>query len=277
MYSQMIKRQRFSKIPTQGNYYPLAAAGYLEDKHVRMTIATGQPLGAASMASGQFEVSIPLQIPIHKATLIPCSTYHPRFSSQIMQDRRLMQDDNRGLSQGVTDNLLTYHQFSLLLEKRQESCPHPVPPAEHPAGLLSLAGHLALEDLLHPVLGLHPRSVFQLDLVPGFSALGADLPADLNIISLRVIPIPDGAGKGVGMVLHRQALNLCWGDPKLQQRFHVSKTGEVDLSKFLNHWQYWTISEAPLTFANVGAPRRSPVVSLCPHQMLSLLLHKTDV
>lgn len=54
---QMIKRERFSKIPTQGNYYPLAAAGYIEDERVRMTIVTGQPLGAASMSSGQFEVN----------------------------------------------------------------------------------------------------------------------------------------------------------------------------------------------------------------------------
>jgi alpha-mannosidase II len=54
----MIKRQRFLKIPIQGNYYPLATGGYIEDKRVRMTIVTGQPLGATSMSSGQFEVSM---------------------------------------------------------------------------------------------------------------------------------------------------------------------------------------------------------------------------
>lgn len=54
----MIKRQRFPKLPTQANYYPLPAAGYIEDKKVRLTVVTGQPLGASSMASGQFEVSV---------------------------------------------------------------------------------------------------------------------------------------------------------------------------------------------------------------------------
>ncbi|XP_058802028.1 alpha-mannosidase 2 [Phymastichus coffea] len=245
----MIKRQRFSKIPTQGNYYPLAAAGYIEDNRVRMSILTGQPLGATSMSSGQFE---------------------------IMQDRRLMQDDNRGLSQGVTDNLLTYHQFTLLFEKRQELCTHPIPPADHPSGLLSLAGHLALDDLLHPVVALHPRSMPQFEMNPTFSPLSTSLPVDLSVVNLRVIPIPDGAGKGVAMVLHRQGLNLCWGDPELQQRFPVSKTGEVDLSKFLDSMQDWTISDAPLTFTNVGPSRRSPIVNLCPHQLLSLLFHKTE-
>ncbi|XP_057331661.1 alpha-mannosidase 2x-like isoform X2 [Microplitis mediator] len=51
----MIKRQRFLKLPTQANYYPLPTVGYIQDKKTRLTIVTGQPLGAASMASGQFE------------------------------------------------------------------------------------------------------------------------------------------------------------------------------------------------------------------------------
>lgn len=53
----MIRRQRFPKLPTQGNYYPMAASAYIEDKRVRLTVTTAQPLGVASMASGQLEVS----------------------------------------------------------------------------------------------------------------------------------------------------------------------------------------------------------------------------
>lgn len=52
----MIKRRRFSKLPTQANYYPLPSVGYIQDNQTRLTIVTGQPLGVASMASGQFEV-----------------------------------------------------------------------------------------------------------------------------------------------------------------------------------------------------------------------------
>lgn len=54
----MIKRQRFPKLPTQGNYYPMAASAYIEDKRVRLTVVTAQPLGVSSMASGQIEVCI---------------------------------------------------------------------------------------------------------------------------------------------------------------------------------------------------------------------------
>ncbi|XP_014204163.1 alpha-mannosidase 2 [Copidosoma floridanum] len=244
----MIKRQRFSKIPTQGNFYPLAAAGYISDDDLRMTIVTGQPLGASSMSSGQFE---------------------------IIQDRKLMQDDNRGLSQGVTDNLLTFHQFTLILEKRQKNCAHSETPSEHPAGLLSLAGHLSLDDMLHPITGLHPRQMAPLNLNPNYSALGTNFPVDLSVVSLRVIDIPDGAGKGVGLVLHRQGLSLCWGDKSLQQRFPVSKTGDIDLSKFIVSMQDWTISKTPLTFTKVESSLQSPMVSLCPHELLSLLFYKS--
>ncbi|KAG7204018.1 hypothetical protein KM043_001880 [Ampulex compressa] len=245
----MIKRQRFPKLPTQGNYYPMAASVYIEDKKTRLTVTTAQPLGVASMASGQIE---------------------------IMQDRRLLQDDNRGLNQGVTDNLLTNHLFTLILEKRRTSCLFPTPSKNHPAGLLSLYGHLTLEELLHPIVALHPRNTLNLhDLHAHFSPLRYDLPVDLSIISMRVFTIPEGAGKGIGMVLHQPALDICWNEYSTQ-RFNVSESGEIDLTKLFNYMEDWTISKAPLTFHNVGPSLKSSIVNLCPQQILPLLFHKTQ-
>lgn len=244
----MIRRQRFPKLPTQGNYYPMASSAYIEDKRVRLTIATAQPLGVASMASGQLE---------------------------IMQDRRLLQDDNRGLGQGIMDNLLTNHMFTLTLERKEMNCPSAVPSPNHPAGQLSLSGHLASEELLHPVVALHPRNSLPFDLHAHFSPLRYDLPVDLNIVSLRVFPIPEGAGKGIGMVLHQSALDFCFNNSHLRH-FNVSESGEIDLTKFLNDMEDWTISKAPLTFHNVGPSLKSPIVNLCPHQILPILFHKTQ-
>ena len=189
-----------------------------------------------------------------------------------MQDRRLQQDDNRGLGEGVIDNLLTNHLFTLVLEKKIPSCSQPS--SEYPLGALSLAGHLASEELLHPVIALHPRDSLPFELNAFFSPLSFDLPLNLNAVSLRVFPVPKGGEKGVGMVVHRQVLDLCWGENTLREKYKLSEDGEIDLKKFLNYTEDWTISEAPLTFHSVGPSKKSSLINLCPYQVSSLLFHR---
>ncbi|XP_044575986.1 alpha-mannosidase 2-like [Cotesia glomerata] len=246
----MIRRQRFLKLPIQANYYPLPAAGYIQDDKARLTILSGQPLGAASMAPGQFE---------------------------IMQDRRLNQDDWRGLAQEVKDNLVTNHDFMLVLEKKKQSCSSFAP--DHPSGALSLGGLLASEELLHPLVAMYSHSSDN-NCKDHFSPVNFDLPVDLAIASFRVFSVPKGKSfsldKALGMVLHRQSVDVCWGDDLIASRFKLSSNGEINVRNLLNLTQEWSINEASLTFNSVGASLQSPIIELCPHKLSAILLSNSN-
>ncbi|CAI9573351.1 unnamed protein product, partial [Staurois parvus] len=88
---QIQPRQTLNKLPLQANVYPMSTMAYIQDIFNRLTLHAAQPLGIASLRNGQLEV---------------------------FMDRRLMQDDNRGLGQGLQDNKITFNLFRLLLEQR---------------------------------------------------------------------------------------------------------------------------------------------------------------
>ncbi|XP_053596430.1 alpha-mannosidase 2 [Microplitis demolitor] len=240
----MIKRRRFSKLPTQANYYPLPSVGYIQDNQTRLTIVTGQPLGVASMASGQFE---------------------------IMQNRRSShQDYLHGLGQGVTDELSTKHIFMLVLEKKKSSCN--TLPVNHPAGALSIGGLLASDEILHPLIAMHPQPALDIDYYykDHFTPLNFDLPVDLSIANLRVFSVAEGDDNGLGIVLHRQLIDTCWSD-EIIGRFKLSNNGEINIRKLFNFIKDGSINESSLTFNYFGPLLKSQTIRLCPHQISAFL------
>ncbi|MCP9260634.1 Alpha-mannosidase [Dirofilaria immitis] len=93
---QMVKRRRFKQLPLQAHFYPMPTSAFIEDDTLRMTLLSAQPSGVANLASGQMDV---------------------------MLDRRLNQDDGRGLFDGVTDNKKTTSSFRLLFEVPYQNIP----------------------------------------------------------------------------------------------------------------------------------------------------------
>lgn len=168
---QIIKRKTLNKLPLQGNFYPMPSAVYIEDKNARLTVLSGQPLGVASLNEGQIE---------------------------IMQDRRLLQDDNRGLDQPVMDNRPTLSVFRLIVETKTSNCEIP----ESVWGKLSGNAQIGLQKLLYPVQKL--ISAKEHVSLKDYISPVTSLPPNIHLISSLVLP------GGIGVLLQSNVIERCY-------------------------------------------------------------------
>uniref|UniRef100_A0A8C3B5H9 Alpha-mannosidase n=1 Tax=Cyclopterus lumpus TaxID=8103 RepID=A0A8C3B5H9_CYCLU len=156
---QMQPRRHFLKLPLQANFYPMPSQAYIQDSHHRLTLHTAQSLGVTSLESGQLEV---------------------------IMDRRLMQDDNRGLGQGLKDNKKTTNRFRLLLERRSmgNKSLFLIATTSFP----SILSHMTNYFLNHKVLAL-PVLPKRRGIPPlqTFAPLKSNLPCDFHLLNLRSI------------------------------------------------------------------------------------------
>ncbi|XP_001504635.1 alpha-mannosidase 2 [Equus przewalskii] len=177
---QIQPRRTMSKLPLQANVYPMTTMAYIQDAKYRLTLLSAQSLGVSSLESGQIEV---------------------------IMDRRLMQDDNRGLDQGVHDNKITANLFRILLEKRtvvnmeeeKKSVSYP-----------SLLSHITSSFLNHPVFSMTEKiPVPTLQLLGEFSPLLSSLPCDIHLVNLRTIESQenDKPSDEAALILHRKVFD----------------------------------------------------------------------
>ncbi|KAL5019936.1 hypothetical protein ScPMuIL_002828 [Solemya velum] len=152
---QMQKRKTYEKLPIQANLYPVPTMAFMEDSQTRFSVLTGQSLGIMSPVPGRFEV---------------------------MMDRRLNQDDNRGLGQGVLDNKVTPNKFKLLFEKRHS--PAKKTDVKYP----SLLAQVASLQLIHPTFIIPKNSQTNgQELLPSLSLLSEELPCEIHLLNLRIM------------------------------------------------------------------------------------------
>jgi alpha-mannosidase II len=191
----LVHRKTQSKIPLQGNFYPVPSMAQLEDKNTRLSLLSAQPLGGAALEEGWLEV---------------------------MLERRLMQDDNRGLGQPLKDNLLTRSLFRLLVEPVKGN--PPLSTIAYP----SLLAHMSSMDVLHPLQVFVAKETMPSEaLVKQGVNLAPPLPCDLHLVTLRTHH--QLSGSQTALVLHRKGFSCFHGnnvDCKL-------KEGKVHLGDFL--------------------------------------------
>lgn len=117
---QIQPRRYQQKLPLQANFYPMPAMAYIQDTQSRLTLHTAQALGVSSLGSGEAGL---WGCRGHAGQPAGAEPGHGLFAGQleVILDRRLMQDDNRGLGQGLKDNKRTCNRFRLLLERRSST------------------------------------------------------------------------------------------------------------------------------------------------------------
>ncbi|CAA6661402.1 unnamed protein product [Spirodela intermedia] len=158
---QMSRRETYEKIPLQGNYYPMPLLAFLQGTDgSRFSVHSRQALGAASLQDGWLE---------------------------IMLDRRLVQDDGRGLGQGVMDNRPMNVVFHILTESNISAAVAPSDPLPLQPSLLSHQIGALLNYPIHAFTSRKTQEVSSLHPPPrAFSPLTSSFPCDLHIVSFKV-------------------------------------------------------------------------------------------
>jgi len=242
---QMIRRKRYSKLPIQANFYPLPSMGYIQDAKTRLSLISGQPLGGTSAASGQLEV---------------------------MLDRRLMQDDNRGLFQGIQDNKVTPHHFTLLVERQ---IPDSKAQLDSPASYPSLLGHAVRHSMNNPLY----RLIFMPEYYQGHSLKNTykptdkDLPCDIHVVNLRTMithPLVPAPSDQAALILHRQGFTSAYRPLGMTC---ATNGGKISMDELFPELYSTNVKQMSLSLMYDGMKmEKSFTVSIQPMELYSFLL-----
>ena len=207
---QYIKRHTHSKLPIQGNVYPMPTGAFIQDETttssssnlMRVNLLSAQPLGAASLQTS---------------------------SLQVFLDSRLDQDDNRGMDQAMNDNIVTSNKFLILFESLNNAPSRDTANSNNVnkvADMPSLTSQLYSYDLLNPLVKLITSNRNVKDSVELLSGKRV-FPCDLRLINMRTMQkeVKTGGDEGeiespmsneVGLILHRIPYEDCPSAPFVQ-------------------------------------------------------------
>ncbi|KAB0360787.1 hypothetical protein FD754_004943 [Muntiacus muntjak] len=243
---QIQPRLTMSKLPLQANVYPMTTMAYIQDAEHRLSLLSAQSLGVSSLKSGQIEV---------------------------IMDRRLMQDDNRGLEQGVHDNKITANLFRILLEKRsvanmeedQKAVSHP-----------SLLSHITSSFLNHPVFPMTEKvPVPTLQLLAEFSPLMSPLPCDIHLVNLRTIQSKvDGQHSSeAALILHRKGFDCRFSGRGAGLQCSTTR-GKILVQKLFS--KFTVVSIIPSSLSLMHSPldaRNISEINLSPMEISTFRIH----
>ncbi|KAM3172097.1 hypothetical protein ACTXT7_015254 [Hymenolepis weldensis] len=207
---QMIERKYRTKIRQWGNVYPMSCSAFIEDEIYRVTLLSSQPLGfMAGEKPGEMKVWL---------------------------DRRTFTDDQRGLSESMTDNLPARSLFRILIERISK-----------PTGVgvvipsMTADAHFALDDMLFPSAQFLVNTDLS-KLKPKLALMASTgLPCNYDLVTMKTFFSKSERFNGLnsvganqlGMILRRKvngcgSTGLC-GDICVCQNTAISSFGTLKL------------------------------------------------
>ncbi|KAH0628122.1 hypothetical protein JD844_008886 [Phrynosoma platyrhinos] len=243
---QIQPRQTMNKLPLQANFYPMATMAYVQDGKIRLTLHSAQSLGVSSLKSGQLEV---------------------------IMDRRLMQDDNRGLGQGVQDNKITANLFRLLLEKRNG-----VDMEEEKLSVSypSLLSHITSSFINHPMILMVTYTDSGVpSLLNTFSPLMAPMPCDMHIVNLRTIQLnaDPGPSDEAALIVHRKGFDCRFANTDLGLLCSTTQ-GKLRMHRLFNKFHVESLTPTSLTLMHSPPDARNmSEISMSPMEINTYRIH----
>ncbi|KAL7055329.1 hypothetical protein AAHC03_022830 [Spirometra sp. Aus1] len=232
---QFTRRVFYEKIPLQGNVYPVTCAAYIEDDRYRVTLLSAQSLGfLAGERPGQMNAWL---------------------------DRRLNQDDNRGMGEPVLDNVPTRSVFRIVVETLSSGSPSGS--SELPLPGLTQEAEWILNDLIYPTSQFIFSPTTDANLIGQFKnnlllMRFEGLPPDYELVALKTFFstserfVPDMhsiPGSQLGILLHR-TLPFCGRTDLCEHCNATSSSGpdQVEISGLFPHLSLQRALRTSLTF-----------------------------
>ncbi|XP_045167859.2 alpha-mannosidase 2-like [Mercenaria mercenaria] len=209
---QLIGRKTNFNRRIETNYYPITTMVVLEDSVKRVTLHSKQSHGAASLHQGSIEV---------------------------MLDRKVLSDDNRGLGEGVFDNRPTISNFILQFEHKSSA----VPVNNYHIAFPSLVSSVINECLQQPVQTLFTtvrNDVF----LPKIHPKSQSIPCDVSVVSLKNLVTSDLVYSGSSLIIHRKKFDCNFPTAGLQ--CSITSTNPT-LSSLLPNISISSVRETTLT------------------------------
>ncbi|KAM4708331.1 LOW QUALITY PROTEIN: alpha-mannosidase 2 [Discoglossus pictus] len=226
---QIQPRQFRSKLPLQANVYPMTVMAYVQDNASRLTLHSAQSLGVTSLKSGQL---------------------------QVFMDRRLMQDDNRGLGQGLQDNKITSNVFRLLLEQRSGVDEREDKKA---VSFPSLLSDLTSTFLNQPVISMAVAADYGTPLlVDAFIPFVSSMPCDVHLVNLRTIQAKVGSlpSDEAALILHRKGFDCKFPNKDLGLLCSTTQ-GKIPLNQLFNLYKIESLTPSTLSLMYSSSDARN--------------------